>query len=309
MDATYDVIIIGSGPAGLAAGIYASRARLRTLILEKETPGGYLMNIDLIENYPGFQDGVNGADLGSQMLTQATKFGTELQFTDVEKIIPGTNEKILKTSAGEFRAKAIIIASGSHSRKLGVPGEEELTNKGVFYCATCDGPRFAGKVVAVAGGGDSGVTEAFFMAGFVTKIYIIELMPQMLATKVLQERVLTNPKIEVRCGTKIEAIRGNRSMDYLEITDAITGQKSSLKVDGLLVRIGLIPNTAFLKGTLPLNSIGQVMVNERMETEIPGIYAAGDVRDNSPMQIVTAVSDGATAAMRSLKYFGDLPGI
>ena len=304
MEVPYDVIIIGGGPAGLAAGIYASRSRLRTLILEKETPGGDLMNIDLIENYPGFQDGVNGADLGSQMMTQATKFGAELQFAEVEKIIPGANEKILETSAGEFKAKAVIIASGSHSRKLGVPGEAELTNKGVFYCATCDGPRFAGKVVAVAGGGDSGVTEALFMSGFVSKIIIIEIMPQMLATKMLQERVLAHPKIEVRCGVKIEAIRGAGDLEYLELADVNTGQKSTLKVDGLLVRVGLISNTAFLKGTLPLNPNGQVMVNEQMETEIPGIYAAGDVRHNSPMQIVTAVSDGATAAMRSLKYLG-----
>ena len=304
MEVPYDVIIIGGGPAGLAAGIYASRSRLRTLILEKETPGGDLMNIDLIENYPGFQDGVNGADLGSQMMTQATKFGAELQFAEVEKIIPGANEKILETSAGEFKAKAVIIASGSHSRKLGVPGEAELTNKGVFYCATCDGPRFAGKVVAVAGGGDSGVTEALFMSGFVSKIIIIEIMPQMLATKMLQERVLAHPKIEVRCGVKIEAIRGGGNLEYLELADVKTGQKSTLKVDGLLVRVGLISNTAFLKGTLPLNPNGQVMVNEQMETEIPGIYAAGDVRHNSPMQIVTAVSDGATAAMRSLKYLG-----
>ena len=304
MEVPYEGIIIGGGPAGLAAGIYASRSRLRTLILERETPGGDLMNIDLIENYPGFQDGVNGADLGSQMITQATKFGAELQFAEVEKIIPGANEKILETSAGEFKAKAVIIASGSHSRKLGVPGEAELTNKGVFYCATCDGPRFAGKVVAVAGGGDSGVTEALFMSGFVSKIIIIEIMPQMLATKMLQERVLAHPKIEVRCGVKIEAIRGAGDLEYLELADVNTGQKSTLKVDGLLVRVGLIPNTAFLKGTLPLNPNGQVMVNEQMETEIPGIYAAGDVRHNSPMQIVTAVSDGATAAMRSLKYLG-----
>ena len=304
METPYDVIIIGGGPAGLAAAIYASRSRLRTLILERETPGGDLMNIDLIENYPGFQDGVNGADLGSQMITQSTKFGAELQFAEVEKIIPGTNEKMLKTSAGEFRAKAVIIASGSHSRKLGVPGEAEFANKGVFYCATCDGPRFAGKVVAVAGGGDSGVTEALFMSGFVSKIIIIEIMPQMLATKMLQERVLSNPKIEVRCGVKIDAIRGSDNLEFLELADVKTGQKSTLKVDGLLVRVGLIPNTAFLKGTLPLDPIGQVMVNDRMETELPGIYAAGDVRHNSPMQIVTAVSDGATAAMQSLKYLG-----
>ena len=300
----YDVIIVGSGPAGLAAGIYASRSGLRTLIIERETPGGELMNINLIENYPGFQDGVSGADLGSNMLTQATKFGAELEFANVEKITPRTNEKLLITSHGEYRAKTIILASGSQSRKLGVTGEEEFINKGVFYCATCDGPRFAGKIVAVAGGGDSGLTEALFMAGFVTKAIVIELMPQLMATKVLQERVKANSKIEVKCGLKIEAIRGSGHLQFLELCDVKTGEKSSIMVDGLLVRVGLVPNTVYLSGTLPLNSVGQVMVDDRMETGVRGIFAAGDVRHNSSMQIVTAVSDGATAAMQSLKYLG-----
>ncbi len=300
----YDVIIIGSGPAGLAAGIYASRYGLHTLIVERETPGGELMNINQIENYPGFQNGVSGPDLGSNMLTQATKFGAKLEFANVEKITAGTNEKLLITSVGKFRAKTIIIASGSQSRKLGVTGEEEFTNKGVFYCATCDGPRFAGKIVAVAGGGDSGLTEALFMTGFVTKVIIIELMPQLMATKVLQERVKANSKIEVKCGSKIEAIRGNGHLQFLELCDAKTGEKSRITVDGLLVRVGLVPNTAYLRGTLPLDSVGQVMVDDRMETGVQGIFAAGDVRHNSSMQIVTAVSDGATAAMRSLKYLG-----
>ena len=304
MEEKYDVVIIGCGPAGLAAAIYAARSRLRTMILERETPGGELMNIDLIENYPGYQDGVLGPDLGSNMMAQATKFGAELQFADVEKIVPGPSEKLLKTSQGEFRTKAVIIASGSHSRKLGAPGEEELTNKGVFYCATCDGPRFAGKVVAVAGGGDSGLSEALFLTAFVSRVVVIELMPQLMANKMLQERVLSNPKIEVKCGVKIEAIRGNNHVELLEISDTKTGQKSSVKVDGLLVRVGLVANTGYLKDTLAMNAVGQVMVNDRMETEIPGIFAAGDVRHNSPMQIVTAVGDGAAAAIRTLKYLG-----
>ena len=300
----YDIIIIGSGPAGLGAGIYAARSGLRTLILERETPGGELMNINLVENYPGYQNGVSGPDLGSNMITQAVKFGCELQFANVEKIIPETNEKILKTSVGEYRAKTIIIASGSKSRKLGVPGEEEFTNKGVFYCATCDGPHFSGKVVAVAGGGDSGLTEALFMTGFVTRVIVIELMPQLMATKILQERVRANPKIEVRCGLKIEAIRGNGQLQFLELSHVKTGEKSRITIDGLLVRVGLVANTAYLKGTLSLNSIGQVMVDGRMETGVRGIFAVGDVRDNSSMQIVTAVADGAVAALNSLKCLG-----
>jgi thioredoxin reductase (NADPH) len=302
MTPQYDVIIIGGGPAGMAAGIYAARAKLRTLILEKETPGGELMNVEWIENYPGFAEGVLGSELGSNMMMQSAKFGAELQMADVEKIVPGNDEKTVKTAQGDFTTRAIIIASGSHSRKIGVPGEAELTNKGVFYCATCDGAKFAGKEVAVAGGGDSGLTEALFLTRFATKVTVIELMPQMLANKTLQEKALENPKLAVKVATKIEAVHGSSHVESLDLSDAKTGQKSSLKVEGLLVRVGMIPNTAFLKGTVALNHGGQVIVNERMETDIPGIFAAGDVRANSPMQVVTAVSDGATAAMRLLKY-------
>jgi len=304
LDTQYNVVIVGSGPAGLAAALYTARSRVRTLILERETAGGELMNIDLIENYPGYPDGIDGPELGSNMIRQATRFGAELQIANVEKIVSGTTEKLLKTSRGEFSTKAVIIASGSFSRKLGIPGEEEFTNKGIFYCATCDAPRFAGQVVAVAGGGDSGLTEALFMTGFVNKIIIIELMPHLMATKLLQERVLANPKIEIRCGVKIDAAVGNGRLELLELSDVKTGQKSSLKVNGLLVRVGLIANTAYLKDTLPLNSIGQIMVNDQMETHVSGIFGAGDVRQNSPMQIVAAVADGATAALYALKHIG-----
>lgn len=200
MSTQYDITIVGCGPAGLAAALYAARSRVRTLILERETAGGELMNIDLIENYPGYADGIDGPKLGSNMIKQATSFGAELQIANVEKIVSGTTEKLLKTSRGEFSTKAVIIASGSFSRKLGIPGEEEFTNKGIFYCATCDAPRFAGQIVAVAGGGDSGLTEALFMTGFVNKIVIIELLPHLMATKLLQERVLANPKSEPGAG-------------------------------------------------------------------------------------------------------------
>jgi len=304
MDTNYEVIIIGGGPAGLTAAVYAARARLKTLILERETPGGELMNIDMVENYPGYPDGVLGPDLGSSIMMQAMKFGAELQLADVKQVLPGKGEQLLKTSQGEFLTKAVIIASGSHSKKIGVPGEEGFTNKGVFYCATCDGPRFAGKAVAVAGSGDSGLSEALFLTAFVSKVLVIEILPQLMANKTLQERVLANPKIEVMYGTKIEAIRGNEHVEFLEISDVKTGQKSSLKADGLLVRVGMAANTGYLKGTLAMNAVGQVMVSDLLETEIPGIFAAGDVRHNSSMQIVTAVGDGATAAMRMLKYLG-----
>jgi thioredoxin reductase (NADPH) len=236
------------------------------------------------------------------MMMQSAKFGAELQMADVEKIVAGKDEKTVKTAQGDFTTRAVIITSGSHSRKIGVPGEAELTNKGVFYCATCDGAKFAGKEVAVAGAGDSGLTEALFLTRLASKVTVIELMPQMLANKTLQEKALANPKLEIRVATKIEAVLGASHVESVELTDVKTGHKSTLKVEGLLVRVGMIPNTTFLKGTVALNQFGQVNVNERMETDIPGIFAAGDVRANSPMQVVTAVSDGATAAMRLLKY-------
>jgi thioredoxin reductase (NADPH) len=304
LDTQYQVVIIGSGPAGLAAGLYAARSRISTLILERETPGGELMNIDLIENYPGYHEGVLGPDLGSSMLMQATKFGAELQVAEVKMVLPRTVDNLVRTSQGDISTKGVIITSGSHSKKIGVPGEAEFTNKGVFYCATCDGPRFKGKVVAVAGGGDSGLTEAIFLTGFASKVVVIELLPQLMANKTLQERVLSNPKIEVMCNIRIEAIRGLNCVELLELSEVKTGKKSNLKVDGLLVRVGLMANTGYLKDTLKMNSIGQVIVNDRMETEIPGIFAAGDVRHNSPMQIVTAVADGATAALGLIKYLG-----
>ncbi len=304
MDAIYDVIIIGSGPAGLTAGLYTSRAKLNTLVLEKETMGGELMNRDMIENYPGYAGGVSGPELGSNMLKQVMDYGTEIQLAEAEQLGIDGSYRIVRTTQGEYRARGIIIAGGAHPRKLGVPGEAEFADRGVFYCATCDGPRFAGKVVAVAGGGDSGITEALFLSRFVSGVIVVEVMPALNATKTLQERALSDPKIEIRCGLKIEAIRGDGQVKAIDITDTKTGRKSALEADGVLVHVGIEVNTAYLKGTVPLDDGGQIAVNERMETEVPGILAAGDIRHSSPCQIATAVGDGATAALSLGKYLG-----
>ncbi len=302
MDTIYDVIIVGAGPAGLTAGLYTSRAKLNTLILEKETIGGELVSRDMIENYPGYPDGILGPELGSNMATQVMNLGTEIKFGEVEQIEIEDSLKVVRTSEGEYRAKAVIIAGGAHPKKLGVPGEQEFINKGVFYCATCDGPGFTNKVVAVVGGGDSGITEALFLARMVSKVIVIELLPRLNATKILQERASSNPKIETRCGVKIEAIRGDDHVKALDILDVQTKKKSVLKADGVLVHIGLDPNTDYLKGILPLSEKGQILVKAKMETEMAGIFAAGDVRHNSPMQISTAVGDGATAALSLARY-------
>ena len=302
MRTDYDVIIIGAGPAGLAAGLYTSRAGLRTLLLEKETMGGELMNRELIENYPGFGEGVQGPELGSAMAQQVMNFGAEFDFGMATGVEVHSDFKVVKTNDKTCTCKGMIVASGSLPIKLGVPGEEEFARRGVFYCATCDGPEFAGKPVAVAGAGDSGMTEALALARIVAKVTVIELMPQPKASKILLDRAHDNPKIELRCATRIEKIIGGDRVTALEIEDRNTGAKSRLEVEGILVRIGLKPNTQFLHGVLPLTPIGQIPVNENMETGIPGIFAAGDVRQHSPMQIATAVGDGVNAAMALGRY-------
>jgi thioredoxin reductase (NADPH) len=292
-----DVVIVGAGPAGLTAGLYASRARLSTVIIEKETFGGELVNRDMIENYPGFANGVMGPQLGSEMAQQAMNCGAQIQFGEVESVEFQADRKLVRTSAGDFAGKALIIASGSRPRKLGLPGEVQFADNGVFYCATCDGPQFAGKVVVVAGGGNSGITEALFLSRFVSRVIVVEFLPRLTATAVLRERARSDPKIEIRCGAKIEAITGGQHVEIVQILDTSSNTRTDLKAEGILVRIGILPNTAFLAGKVPLSETGQIIVDEKMETAVRGVFAIGDVRRNSPMQIASAVGDGAVAAM------------
>ncbi|MFC1870062.1 NAD(P)/FAD-dependent oxidoreductase [Chloroflexota bacterium] len=301
MDTIYDVVIIGAGPAGLTAALYTSRARLSTLVIEREAIGGELMNRDIIENYPGYPDGILGPELGSNMMTQAMNFGADIKIGEVEQIEIKTEHKVVRTSEGDYRGKVIIMAGGAHHKKLGVPSEQELLDKGVFYCATCDGPGFANKVVAVVGGGDSGITEGLFLTQFVSKVIIIEMAPRLTAAKILKERVFVNPKIEIKCGVKVEAIGGEEQVETLDISTVENGTRSTLKVDGILVHIGLEPRTSYLKSIIPLDNRGHILVNDKLETQVPGIFAAGDIRHNSPMQIASAVGDGATAAISAQK--------
>jgi thioredoxin reductase (NADPH) len=296
----WDVVIIGGGPAGLTAALYLCRAKRRTLLLERDTAGGYIRNIELIENYPGFTDGVSGAQLASEMVRQAEKYGLQTELAEVTGIEVFSGTRYVGCSRGQgFTTSVVIIAGGSKNKKLGVPGEAELSGKGVFECAFCDGGHYAGRVVAVCGGGDAGVTEALYMAKIASKVVVIEAMPELTATAVLQDRLIALSNVEVRTGTVVEAITGNEKVET--ITLASGEKKKTLKVDGVLVHIGLEPNTDYLDGVVPLDDHGQVIVNDRMESEVPYILAAGDIRSGSPRQVVAAVGDGAIAAITAQK--------
>ena len=309
MEADYDVIVVGCGPAGLAAGLYAGRAKLKVLLLGTESAGGGMRSIELIENYPGFPDGVSGAKLGLEMMKQAMKYGIEFKLAEVEGVEVRDDHKVVsarlikagQTEQATFLSKTLIIAGGAYPKKLGVSGESQFAGKGVSYCGVCDGPQFAERVVAVAGGGDAGLTEALYLTRLASKVIVIEFMPQLTASKILQERALAKPKIDIRCGTKVEAITGNDRVSELQLLDVSTNQRITLPVSGIVVRVGLEPNTGYLKGLVPLDREGYVLVNEEMQTTIAGIFAAGDIRHGSARQVATAVGDGVTAAISACR--------
>ncbi|MBN1177299.1 MAG: FAD-dependent oxidoreductase [Dehalococcoidales bacterium] len=298
----WEAVIIGGGPAGLTAGLYLRRGNRRTLLIEKESVGGYIMNVANIENYPGFSGGIIGSVLGMQMKGQAMKYGLRTERNEVIAIdASAANKSMMCLDGTTHTTSTIIVAGGSVPKKLGVPGEDRFRGNGVINCAFCDGGEFADRVLAVCGGGDSGVTEALYMANIASRVIIIESMPELTATAVLRKRVEENPKIEVWGGVKVEAITGEDKVESVELV-AGDGKKESLKTDGVLVHVGLDPCTDYLEGIVPMDDRKQVIVNESMETEVPGIYAAGDIRSGSPGQVSTAVGDGAVAGISAQRF-------
>ena len=302
MDAEYDVIILGGGPAGLSAGIYTARARLTSLLIEKNMIGGLIADAELVENYPGFPEGVSGYDLTQLMEQQAQKFGLETLLTEVNGIELKDNVKIIKTSNGDLNTKTVIIASGCERTKLDAPGEVEFTGKGVSYCATCDAFFFRDQPIAIVGGGNSAVSEALHLAKFASRVTLIHRRDELRATRILQEKALADPKIDFLWNKVIEAVEGEDVVKRLSLRDVTTNDKSTLDVAGIFVSIGLNPTTNYLKGTLALDEAGYIITNENMETDAPGIFAAGDIRSGSVRQTIAAAGDGAVAAIYAERF-------
>ena len=302
MSQTYDVIILGAGPAGMAAAIYTGRARLNTLVLEKGLPGGQILLTDWVENYPGFPDGVKPFQLMDNFRKQAAKFGAKIETDKVKDVRRKDSLWLVLGNRGKYQARAVIIATGSDYRKLGLEGEARLTGRGVSYCATCDGAFFKDKVIGVIGGGDNALTEALFLTRFCRLVKVIHRRNQFRAEKILQERIFKNSKIEVLWDSVIEKISGKDKLKSITIMNVKDKSYSEIKLDGLFISIGMDPNTGFVKGLIDLNKLGQVKVNKTMATSEPGIFAAGDVTDACPEQMATAVGTGVAAALAVDEY-------
>ncbi len=297
----YDVIIIGSGPAGLTAAIYTGRAKLKTLLLESFITGGNVSLTDLIENYPGFPIGISGTDLIGNFVKQAERFGAELKMEEVLKVEDAPEGKKVVTDKETYYTQTVIIAAGAKRRELKVEGEKDFLGRGVSYCATCDGSFFQGSPVAVVGGGDSAVNEALYLADLASKVYLIHRREGFRANQTAVERMLANDKIELKLNKVIKQIEGDSVMKNVIVQDVNTSEKQRLAVDGLFVSIGLVPAGDFIQGLVATRD-GYIVTDNDMSTSIRGIYAAGDIRSKKIRQIATAVGDGAAAGIAVTEY-------
>ena len=302
MNKEYDVIIIGGGPAGLTAAIYTARDRLNSLLIERGIIGGKITEAEWVDNYPGFPQGISGLELTKLMNEQAKRYGLKNISAEVTYIETKGEQKVIKTTDSDFIARAVIIAGGSERGKLGIPGEKKFTGKGVSYCATCDGPFFADKPVAVVGGGNAAIYEALHLTKFASKISLIHRRQLLRATAVVQEKARVEPKIEFLLSTIVKAIEGKDFVQKLRLQQLVTGEQSFLEVAGVFIAVGLKPNTEYLKNILSLDKKGHIITDEQMKTKIPGIFAAGDIRSGSIQQTIAAAGDGAIAAINAKKF-------
>lgn len=302
----YDVIIAGAGPAGMTAAVYASRANLETLMLERGIPGGQMANTEDVENYPGF-DNILGPELSNKMFEHAKKFGAEYAYGDIKEVEDYGDYKLIKAGNKEYHTRALIIATGAQYKKLGIEGEESLSGRGVSYCAVCDGAFFKNRNLVVIGGGDSAVEEGIYLTRFANKVTIVHRRDNLRAQKIIQDRAFDNEKIDFIWDTVAETINGtDGKVSSVTLKNTKTNEVNDFDADGVFIYIGMVPlNEAFLSLGIT-NDEGYIATNENMETSIPGIFAAGDIRDKELRQIVTATGDGSIAAEAAIKYVEDL---
>ena len=301
----YDVVIIGAGPAGMTAAVYASRAELKTVLLERGVPGGQMANTEEVENFPGFTM-ITGPELSSKMFEHAQKFGAEYKFGDIKSVELDGDIKILKTSSEDIYTKSVVIATGAEYKTIGVPGEDLLRGRGVSYCAVCDGAFFKERELYVIGGGDSAVEEGVFLTKYASKVTIVHRRDELRAQKILQDRAFKNDKIDFIWDTELQSINGDSRVESITLKDKKTGEEYTKDADGVFIYIGMLPLTSPFKDLGILNENGYIETNEEMETKIPGIFSAGDVREKSLRQIVTATGDGSLAAQNAQHYLEKL---
>jgi len=304
VETDYDLVIIGAGPAGLTAGIYAARARMNVLLLEKAVPGGQILVTDWIENYPGFPEGISGFDLAEKMKIHAQELGLKIEISEVHSLNLSETKKEIVLKNKSITAKSLIIASGASPRKLGI-GEEKFMGKGISFCATCDAPFFKEKVVVAIGGGDTAVQEAIYLTKFAKKVYLIHRRDELRATKILQERAFKNDKLEIVWDSVATGVQGFFGVESVKIKNVKTNEEKTLKADGCFIWVGILPNTEFLNKSLKTDETGFIQADKNMQTSVSGVFAVGDVRDTPLSQVSTAVGDGATAAVSAEHYIED----
>lgn len=307
LEKTHDIVIIGGGPAGLTAAIYACRAMYNTIMIDPGFPGGQIAQADIVENYPGFPDRISGLDLSVKMYEQAKKFGLSMFYASVTKIEQENDIKVIYTDADvKVYTRAIILSTGASPKRLSVPGEDLLLGRGVSYCATCDGALFKGKEVVVVGGGDTAVGDAIFLTKFATRVHIIHRRDSLRASKIVQMRAFNNEKIEFHWNSVVSKINGNEKVSGIDIEDVNTKEIKTLPCEGVFILVGTTPNSDFLKPLITTDENDYILVNSDMETNISGIYSAGDVNHKVFRQVVTAVGDGATAAYSAQHYLENI---
>jgi len=300
---SYDLAIIGAGPAGLTAGLYAGRGGLRAALIEKLAPGGLMANTEHIDNYPGFPGGISGFDLASKMQEQMLRFGAEIIYDQAAAIVPQTKGFVINlASAKKIEARAVIMAGGGYPKSLGVPGEKEFLGKGVSYCAVCDGAFFKGQEVAVIGGGDSAVQEAIYLSGICSKVRVIHRRDRLRAAESLQKRAMAIPQIEFLWNKTVISIEGREAVSGIRIEDRLSTQEELVPTAGVFIYVGFQPNTDFVSGLLKTDDNGYILTDDRMATSVPGVFAAGDIRKKLVRQISSAVGDGALAAVAAQQY-------